>query len=43
MRERLYPCTPGKTYVATMTVQPQQDGDLLLEKGMQVEGQIVNW
>ena len=43
MRERLYPCTPGKKYVATMTVQPQQDGDLLLEKGMQVEGPIVNW
>lgn len=42
MRERLYPCTPGKKYIATMTVQPQQDGDLLLEKGMQVEGQRVN-
>ena len=41
MRERLYPCPPGKRYIAKTTVQPQQDGDLLLEKGMQVEGQII--
>ena len=41
MRETLYHCPSGKRYIATRTVQPQQDGDLLLEKGMQVEGQII--
>ena len=41
MRERLYPvATPGKKYVVTMNVDPQQDGDLHLTRGMVVEGMM---
>lgn len=38
LRERLYPITTVKKYIAVMDIEPQQDEDLRLTKGADVEG-----
>ena len=40
-RERLYPCTPGKKFVAVKDIEASRAGDLSLSKGMNVEGMVM--
>ena len=41
IRERLYPVsTPGKKYFVTMNVDPEQEGDLHLTRGMSIDGML---
>ena len=41
IRERLYPVsTPGKKYFVTMNVDPEQEGDLHLTRGMTIDGML---
>ena len=42
IRERLYACkSAGKKYIVTRDISPQQEGDLVLTKGMEIEGTCV--